>query len=199
MFSSFLTVNYSLTGPTTGVLTASGVTSDYFDPEGNDNPVMDSWDPDSQIGTPGSFNLTINLDTDGTLLSGTVSFAAADGVWDPTLTYQILPAGTLLEGNLTAFGFQGGSRQTGWGAFDFTFDVTGGELANVYGPAAGTLLNTMDFVFDGSFTSNFTVPGVGVADTVMEVVPEPGSLLLMVFPALGLWWGAQRRARPRGG
>jgi hypothetical protein len=209
MFSSFLTVDYSLQTPTTGLLTASGVTSDYWDPfgptgpvppygnPGNDNPVFNSWDPVSQIGTPGSFNLSVYVTTSGALLSGTVSITAAAGVWDAaTWTNQILPAGTLLEGNLTAFGFLGAIPDTNWGAFDFTFNVTGGELADVYGPNAGTLLDTQDFVFDGSFTSNFITHGDGVADTVMPV-PEPGSQLLMVFSVLGLGWGAQRRARPR--
>ncbi len=82
--------------------------------------------------------------------------------------------------------------------FDFEFNVTGGELASVFGSTAGTTLDTGDFTFNGSFTSSFSNGGEGVADTLM-MVPEPEPQFLVILSVFGLCWVARPRALLRKG
>ena len=192
-----MAVSYTLQTATSGLFTVTGNTTDYWDPSGNDNIVND----DYNAFTPGAFSLSATVLTNGHLVSGTVSLSCTGGVYDPSYSFQILPAGTLLQGNLTAFGFQGGSEETGYSEFDYEFNVTGGELASVYGSEAGALLSTQDFSFNGSFAANFNTDASGNegnADTWM-MVPEPEPFFLVILSVLGLCWVARWRAPLRKG
>jgi hypothetical protein len=196
LFSQTLAVQYTASN---GLFTASGNTSDYFDinPPGvtNDNLVLN----DYSLVNPGTFSLSATVTTNGTLVSGTVSIGSAAGVFDPAYDpTPIIGPGTLLQGTLTAFGFEGASV-TNQSKFDFEFNVTGGLLASVYGSKAGTILYTDDNSFGGSFTTSF-VNGVGggEADTLM-MVPEPEPQLLVILSVLGLCWVARWRVPLRKG
>lgn len=108
-------------------------------------------------------------------------------------------AGTLLTGDLFAF------RSTGGQQMEFLYRVTGGELSGVsslygvLGTVGFVVLDATGFLgdFDNSF-DNFdgNGPGTGaaVADTFTSV-PEPGSLLLVVFGVVGLAVGARLRSK----
>lgn len=192
LFSQTLTVQYTASN---GLFTASGSTSDYFDLNTNDNLVINDYD----LGNPGTFSLSATVTTNGTLVSGTVMIGCAAGVYDPSYDpTPIIGPGTLLQGNLTAFGFQAQNLALGTSQFDFEFNVTGGSLASVYGPLAGTVLYTEDYSFNGSFTTSFINGGAGEADTLM-MVPEPEPQFLIVLSVLGLCWVAQRRGPLRKG
>lgn len=91
-----------------------------------------------------------------------------------------LQSGTLLTGNLSQFGFSPCPGDV----FEFTFDVTGGDLASYFGPHAGVILDPVDSGFNGSFASNFSNTGYGVSDTFP--VPEPVSLVILALGACPL-------------
>jgi len=189
--SGSLQVDYNASS---GLFTASGTTADYWDINTNDNFVVDNYNDF----IPGTFSLSATVTTSGTLVSGTVTLAAADGVYDPTYSTQILSAGTLLQGTLTAFGFQAENLALGTSQFDFEFTVTGGSLASAFGSKAGTVLYTEDYSFGGSFTTGFSNSGGGAADT-LTMIPEPEPQLLVILSVLGLWRVARRRAPLRKG
>jgi hypothetical protein len=164
--STFVLVNYSA-----GVFDALG-TPVSFDVDG-------SAPPDYSIAGPGqSFHVHASINPlNGSLLSGTVSVTGKIASISAT-------SGTLLTGNLTAFGFQNG----GGDIFEFKFDVTGGDLAAAYyGSTGGVIIDAAGSNFTGSFTSSFTNDpdgfgfAVGVADTfpvTTAQVPEASSLAL---------------------
>jgi hypothetical protein len=192
LFSQTLAISYNAGS---GLFTASGTTSDYFDLQTNDNFVINDYDGF----LPGTFSLSATVATNGTLVGGTVTIAAASGVYDPGYdSTPIIGPGTLLQGNLTAFGFLAQNLSLGSSQFDFEFNVTGGSLASVYGPAAGTVMYTQDYSFNGSFTTSFNNGGAGLADTLM-MVPEPEPQLLVIMSVLGLCWVARWRASLRKG
>lgn len=194
LYSESLSISYTLNSATTGLFSVTGTTSDYFDPQTNDNFVVD----DYTLDTPGAFTLSATVSTNGTLLAGTVSLSCTGGVYDPEYDpTPILGPGTLLQGNLTAFGFLG-ATVTNRSQFDFEFNVTGGELESVFGLKAGTVMYTEDYSFGGSFASNFANGGAGDADTLM-MVPEPEPQFLIILSVLGLCWVARWRASLRKG
>jgi hypothetical protein len=194
LYSESLAISYTLNSTTTGLFSVTGTTSDYFDLLDNDNLVIDDYDD----ATPGAFTLSATVSTNGTLLGGTVSLSSTGGIYDaeydPT---PIFGPGTVLQGNLTAFGFLGATI-TNRSQFDFEFNVTGGELESVFGSKAGTVMYTEDYSFGGSFASNFSNGGAGDADTLM-MVPEPEPQLLVILSVLGLCWVARSRASLRRG
>jgi len=191
LLSETLTVQYTASN---GLFTATGSTSDYYDPSGNDNFVLNDYNDF----LPGTFSLSATVGNNGVLSSGTVTIACAYGVTDPDDDpTPIYGPGTLLQGNLTAFGFEGESP-TNQSQFDFEFNVTGGELAGVYGSKAATVLYTEDYSFGGSFASNFINGGEGAADTLM-MVPEPEPQSLVILSVIGLCWVARWRAALRKG
>ncbi len=194
LYSQTLSISYTPQTATSGLFTATGTTSDYFDLQTNDNLVIDDYND----ATPGAFSLSATVLTNGTLLSGTVSLSCTGGVYDPDYDpTPIYGPGTLLQGNLTAFGFLGESV-TNRSQFDFEFNVTGGELASVYGSKAGTVMYTEDYSFGGSFTTGFSNGGEGDSDTLM-MVPEPEPRFLILLSVLGLCWVARWRASLRKG
>jgi len=192
LYSSGLTISYDAGSH---LFTASGATTDYFDPDLNDNFVLDDYGGF----LPGTFSLSATVAADGSLVSGTVTLACASGVYDPNYDpTPIIGPGTLLQGNLTAFGFLGANPDRS--QFDVEFNVTGGSLASVYGSEAGTVLYTEDYSFGGSFTTSFSNGGEGDADTLMMVPePEPQLLVIMSLSVLGLCRVARWRAPLRKG
>jgi hypothetical protein len=193
-----LTVSYNASS---GAFSVTGPTTDFFDPSNNDDPVLDVADFADSYFVNGEFTLSATINNSGVYLpgSGSVTFSAAAGVADPTESYLIYGPGTLLQGNITAFGSQGGSEEIGYSEFDFEFAVTNGELASFFGPEAGTLLVTGDDSFNGSFESSFTSTfGAGNQDTWM-MVPEPEPFFLVILSMLGLCWVARWRASLRKG
>lgn len=194
LYSQGLSISYTLNSTTTGLFSVSGTTSDYFDLQTNDNFVLD----DYADFTPGTFSLSATVTTSGALVSGTVTIACASGIYDPDYDpTPIYGPGTLLQGNLTAFGFLG-ATSTNTSKFDFEFNVPSGELESVYGSKAGTVMYTEDNSFTGNFTTGFSNGGEGIADTLM-MVPEPEPQLLVILSVLGLCWVARSRAPLRKG
>ncbi len=193
-YSESLAISYTPQTLTSGLFTATGTTSDYIDITNQDNFVLNDLDSF----TPGTFSLSATVLTNGHLVSGTVSIACTDGIYDPNEdTPPMYGSGTLLQGNLTAFGFLG-ETSTNRSQFDVEFNVTGGELASVFGSTAGTVLYTEDYSFGGSFTTSFNNGGSGDADTLM-MVPEPEPRFLVLLSVLGLCWVARWRASLRKG
>lgn len=181
ILASFITVEYN---STTDVFTASGF------PESLDLPGGAS--PDFDLSTVGvsftSWLLTMNVDSAGVMSSGSISIG---GVIPGFGTGPIL-----LTGSLDAYG---SVALIGDDKFDFIFTTTGGDLASIFGPKFGVLLDAGDSSFTGSFATDFDnlneIFG-GIADTSkIVVVPSP-----MAAPAglimLGLLSGF-RRCRDR--
>lgn len=109
----------------------------------------------------GTFVLSATIDNDGNLVGGTIEITGSIAA----LGYN---SGTLLTGNLTAFGFQTNGSQT----FEFLFDVTGGDAASIFGPVGGVILH--DTGFAGSFDASFNTQMLASSDTfTVQVVPLP--------------------------
>lgn len=132
--------------------------------------------PDHNI-TGGTYALTAVVDDIGNA-SGTISI----GGTVPALGFN---SGTLLTGNIEAWGFVDGGGEI----FEFLFAVTGGDLVPLYpvgtqATRGGTVINAVDSNFDGTFGSNFANSGFsGSSDTFPT--PEPASIATMLI-GLGL-------------
>lgn len=140
----------------------------------------------------GDFSINANISAgaalDGQAITGKLSIAG-------TVRSTMPASGPLLTGDLFAF------RSTGGDQMEFLYRITGGAFAGLYGG-----LDAVGFVvlggtgFLGDFNSdfdNYGIDGFGtaVADTFAASVPEPGSLLLAVFGAVGLAGAARFRRR----
>lgn len=166
IFSAFIDVEYDAT---TEVFVANGSSLTFNDGTG------------SQAITGGSFNITALILAGGTPISGSLYIDGDVGIYNSA----ILP---LLTGTLSDFGFL---DPPGGDLFDFTFIVTGGELAAPYfggiGATIGVVLDVNDGMdFDGTFTTDFNNlvdnlagTGQGVADT--GVIPAPSALGLIAM------------------
>ncbi|MHC4947274.1 MAG: hypothetical protein ACYTG1_03295 [Planctomycetota bacterium] len=133
-------------------------------------------DPDENI-TGGTFNLIATIDDFGVLTGGTLVIGG-------TIPNIGANSGTLLTANLTAVGFLNG----GGDIFDFALDVTGGDLAGLYGAFGGMVLDaefatgngpgfTGDWTAD--FTNDFFGTGFGFSDT-FATVPAPSALVVIL-------------------
>jgi hypothetical protein len=97
-------------------------------------------------------------------------------------------SGTLLTGEVSQFG------ATAPGLFEFVFDVTGGELADLFfeiGQAGVVLGAQSNSTFTGSFDADFSnlvggQAGTGTGNSDTAPVPEPGTLLLIGAGVAGL-------------
>jgi len=144
---------------------------------------------DDGIGAPeiisnGTYSITATIDELGNASGGAL-------VIDGTIASLGFNSGTLLTGNLTAFGFP----DAGGDPLEFLFDVTGGDAASLFGPVVGIKLS--DSGFTGSFASNFKNTGNGKNTLGPPVAtPEPASLLLMVT-GLGALFGLRKRSISR--
>lgn len=171
--SGFIAVTYTLPDDN-GLFEALG-TASHLDFDGTDPP-------DHAI-TDGSFHISITVaPSTGVPIGGTLAI---------TGTVDVFTSGTLLTGTIDQFGFQ---DAPGGDIFEFTFDVTGGDLAALYGAKAGVVLDAQGSGFTGSFLTAFDNGlGLGVSDT-FRPVPEPSTLLL-AFTALGVILPARRHWR----
>ncbi len=132
--------------------------------------------------TDGDYNITATIDVLGNATDGSLTIQG-------TIAALGYASGTLLTGNLTAFGFP----DAGGDPLEFLFDVTGGDAASLFGPVVGIKLS--DSGFTGSFVSNFKNTGKGKNTLAPHVAtPEPASLLLMVT-GLGALFGFGLRKR----
>jgi len=137
-----------------------------------------------------SFNLTLNQS--GQLVSSssnTYSLYGSVVVGGQTFS------GLLLQATPTAFGSQAGSAP----AFDLSLTVTGGALAQAFGPDLYLQLHpSLNSTFDGSFNKDFTTTTdcssvLGPHAPNPNPVPEPTTLVVLLACGAGLF--AQRRFR----
>ncbi len=96
--------------------------------------------------------------------------------------------GLLLQATPNAFGSQAGAAP----AFDMTMTVTGGALAQAFGPELYLQLHpSIDSTFDGSFNQNFSSSvecstTVGPHSPTPNTVPEPTTLVVLLACGTGL-------------
>lgn len=133
--------------------------------------------------TNGTFNLDATIDAAGSLAGGSLTIGGTVA----TLGFN---SGTLLTGDLTAFGFE----PAGGDPLEFTFDVTGGDAAALYGgvgAVGGVIMGATDF--GGSFDVDWSNTGSGVAN--VAPVPLPAALWLFGAGLMGLIGVGRRRAK----
>ena len=176
IFSGFIDVTYTASSDQ---FLAQGFSLKYYDGTAtNDIP-------------NGDFNITATIDGAGVVSSGSLSITGT--------VQNTIYSGVLLTGNVSAFGF----RNTGGDPFEFTFNITGGSLAPVFGAQVGLILEAHS-TFNGSFAANFNnllggTPGTGsVTSDVAPVIPEPSTNFLVVLAGCllltgGFAWKGERR------
>ena len=129
--------------------------------------------------TDGVFDLSATIDSTGALIGGSLSIVG-------TVAYLGFNSGTLLTGNLTAFGF----LDAGGDPLEFLFDVTGGDAAGLYGSApGGVILSATGFTGDFNFDFDNLIgeaPGTGSAVADVAPVPLPAAVWLFGAGLLGL-------------
>jgi hypothetical protein len=94
-------------------------------------------------------------------------------------------SGTLLTGEVTAFGWQNVPNTT-YALFDFSFNATGGALLPWYAPSnyrGGDVASSEASNFTGNWTVNHS--GTKVKHDTAPV-PEPGSMMLLGTGLLGM-------------
>ena len=143
---------------------------------------------DDGVGVPeaiadGSFNLSALINDSGLLASGTLDIGG-------TVAALGFSSGTLLTGNLNAFGFP----NAGGDPLEFLFEVTGGDAAGLYGGVGsiGGIILSGGTGFTGDFTTDFSGSGTAVAD--VAPIPLPAAVWLFGSGLLGLV-GVSRRRR----
>jgi len=158
IFSSFITVDYDMG---TEMLTAAGFALNFFD--GSDNAIAG-----------GTFSLTASIDNSGVLSGGSLVITGTTAGFN---------SGTLLTGSITALGFD----DAGGDPLEFMLDITGGDLAGMYGLNGGIIMTNTGFNAN-LFTDNFSSGAMAASsDTgVPATVPEPEGLLLLSVALMGL-------------
>jgi len=142
---------------------------------------------DDGIGPPeaitnGGYNITASIDELGNATDGSLTI-------EGTIAALGYTSGTLLTGDLTAFGFNASGDP-----LEFVFVVTGGDAADLFGPVVGIKLS--DSGFTGTF-ADFENTGNGRNTVGPLATPEPGSILLMLT-GLGVLFGLRKRSTSRG-
>lgn len=130
----------------------------------------------------GAFILTATIDGSGAFSGGSLTIGG-------TIASLGFNSGTLLTGDLTAFGF----LDAGGDPLEFLLEVTGGDAFALYGGGltdAGIILTGTGF--DGSFDTDFD-NGMGLSGlTDVVMVPLPGTLCLGLF-GVGILAAVRRR------
>ena len=130
-------------------------------------------------------SLAIQLNTDGTIASGTNGFLLigqfTDTVGGVTNTY----AGTLLQGDVIAFGYL---PSAGFAQFDFRVHLTGGQIASLFSCATdfGIFVSSEASSFTGSFTNAFNGEANGAGgpeDLTPPTVALPPLSAVVTTPA----------------
>jgi hypothetical protein len=171
----------------TKTLMASGPQSGQVFADAEENMyIFDEW---------GVFNLTATIDNAGVASAGSFS-----------LTGEVLGYGTtgpLLTGNnLSIFNsdfYTTRDPRTDEASLEFLFDVSGGEMADLYGGLGAKVYMLMTFVIvpggvaETQFTTNFDTLrgnpfGEGTSDTMADIIPmpEPATLSLLAVGAAAL-------------
>ncbi|MFH1996488.1 MAG: PEP-CTERM sorting domain-containing protein [Candidatus Omnitrophota bacterium] len=102
-------------------------------------------------------------------------------------------SGVLIAGEITDFGWL--DTGTKFDAFNYTFDFTGGSLAEFYEPHNNLGVDTMTSeksTFEGIFTEDF-FGGNKAKHSTSPISPEPSSMLLLGSGLLGLAMAGFRR------
>jgi hypothetical protein len=165
--SSFIDVTYN-------------ATTDSFSASGFALELDDDGSVPAEAIADGIFNLSATIDATGALGGGALTI-------DGTVASLGFNSGTLLTGNLTAFGFP----DAGGDPLEFLFDVTGGDAAGLYGSAPGGVILSGVTGFTGDFSTNFTGDGFAVSD--VAPVPIPAAVWLFGSGLLGLAGIGRRR------
>lgn len=144
---------------------------------------------DDGIGAPeaiagGTFDLSASINDLGLLGGGTLDIGG-------TVAALGFNSGTLLTGNLTAFGFPA----AGGDPLEFLFSVTGGDAAGLYGGVGSTggVILSGGTGFTGDFTADFRGTGSAVAD--VAPIPLPAAVWLFGTGLLGLVGLGRKRSR----
>jgi hypothetical protein len=133
------------------------------------------------------FDINISVDSSGNLIGGSVGDdLAVSGFIDLDGDGTIDVGGTLLTGEITGFGFQENGATD---LYDFSFNVTGGQLANAFGGTVGVSMQSERSTFTGSFQDNFH----GGAKGTLGTIPEPTTLVLLGSGVMGLALAGRRR------
>ena len=159
-------------------------TTDTFSASGFALELDDDGSIPSETIAGGTFDLSASIDASGLLASGTLDIGG-------TVASLGFNSGTLLTGDLTAFGFP----NAGGDPLEFLFSVTGGDAAGLYGGAGSTggVILAGGTGFTGDFTADFTGGGMAVAD--VAPVPVPAALWLFGTGLLGLVGLGRNRGR----
>lgn len=170
------------------ILAASGMANciSVGDPESPDNPI--TFDEDSLLN--GTFLLSAIVDNAGVASSGSLTMGGK--VLGYGETGPLLTANNISYFNSFFTTTLNPSRD--WAMFEFVFDITGGEMADMFGglgaqvyidltwvqPAAGVAESQFTGNFDNLVGVNYFGEGTGnaMADTV-TVIPEPITVLLL--------------------
>ena len=126
--------------------------NDLFAVNASPLALLVSGNPPAIIAGAEDFSINISVDENGALAGGVPgdNLVVSGDVTVPGLGFV---SGVLLTGKVTGFGFEdsGGTSDK----FDFTFTVTGGQLASLYPQSIGVSLNSELSNFSGDFTVNF--------------------------------------------
>jgi hypothetical protein len=142
-----------------------------------------------------TIDVTTTSDSAATGIAGDDLFISGDIDLDGDSVIDV--SGTLLTGEVSLFG------ATVPGLFEFVFDVTGGELAELFftqGQAGVILGAQSNSTFTGSFDVDFGnlvggQAGTGAGNSDTAPVPEPGTLLLIGAGIAGLVGFGRRERR----
>jgi hypothetical protein len=136
---------------------------------------------------PEAFVISIEVDQNGNLVGGfdgddltVFGFLDVDADGTPDI------GGPLLTGEVTGFGHQDNGATD---LYDFTFLVTGGALADLFGPQVAVSMQSEASTFAGSFVDSFG----GRAKGTLGAVPEPTTLVLLGSGVLGIAMAGTRR------
>lgn len=138
-------------------------------------------------GSGEAFSINATIDDTGALVGG-VPGDDLLVVGDVNLGGLGSFSGVLLTGEITGFGFQDSGGTTDF--YDFTFTLTGGQLASLYSPTLGVSLTSEQSNFVGDFTANF---GGEAKGTLGAVIPVPAAVWLFSSGMLGLIGIARRK------
>lgn len=158
---------------------------------------------------PGLFGSTVQLDDGSSLytltgpgigLSANIDssgvFSGGSFFVDGTNSVLGFNSGTLLTGNLIAFGFPDNLAQSQ--LFEFLFTVTGGDAANLYlGNGATAYIAFPSEPFNGSFDLSFASNSLFGTGPVNILIPEPSTAVLVGLGFLGLLAAARRAKASR--
>jgi hypothetical protein len=145
------------------------------------------FDGSSVFGVSGGvYNLSATIiDPINQIASGVLEITGAVG------SMGIAPGTRLIRGAITQFGYD--NSVTGFGGFDFKFDVLDGALSPMFGPKGGSLIGPAEVLpASWSFGSSFA-GATGTTDTF--AVPEPTSAFLILAGLGGFL--ARRRLQSR--